>query len=587
MISVSLVPYLKKLMRPYRLYMIGLCIIALSAGFFKLATHYGIKQLIDQIPIRSQKGEIIWLIMAIILCKLCHHGVFFFSRLLDMRYKPRLLEETISQLFTHVTQHSLYWFESRLSGDISSKLIDFHQHLSLLVTALFRSLVHITTLMISLVFLWQTSQSAMLVLFAFIIIYLPLLSYLLIYQQQLQQHYTHAKQHTSGLINDALSNIATLKMASSLSIQMDQNLRPSLQNWRFWERRTRHFDAFWVDNTDTLLVTMMVGAQIYLISYLFQHQLISAGSCAFIAMVTLMVHDEVDGLLEKLLFQANPAFSAMRASYEAIFVPYDVIDQPDALSLPRSQGHLAFHQASFTYPNHHEAVLRSVDFTIHPGEHVGIVGPSGAGKSTLIKSVLRYFDLTHGSITLDGYPIQQLTQDSLRSQIAVIPQDISLFHRSIYDNLCINNPEASLETIISACQQAHIHDDIMRMPDGYDSIVGERGVRLSGGQRQRIAIARAILKNAPILILDEATSALDSATEQAIQDSLRSVFTNQNMTVIAIAHRLSTLMQMDRIIVMNNGSIVEQGTHNQLINQEHGLYRHLWHLQHDGFLGSS
>ena len=216
---------------------------------------------------------------------------------------------------------------------------------------------------------------------------------------------------------------------------------------------------------------------------------------------------------------------------------------------------------------------------IKSGEKIGIVGYSGDGKTTLIKSLIRYFDIYHGEIKIDDINIKNFTQDSLRSHISLIPQDITMFHRTILENLQIAKYGATKKEVIESCKKAKIHDDIMEMKEGYNSIVGERGIKVSGGQRQRIAIARAILKDAPILILDEATSSLDSKTEKVIQKSLDLLIKDKSKTVIAIAHRLSTLKNMDRIIVMSQGRVDQIGTHDDLIRGENSLYKKLWDLQ--------
>lgn len=208
---------------------------------------------------------------------------------------------------------------------------------------------------------------------------------------------------------------------------------------------------------------------------------------------------------------------------------------------------------------------------------------SGAGKTTFIKSILRYFDIREGEILIDGQNIQHVTQESLRTHISVIPQDITMFHRSILENIKIAKEEASFEEVQEACHQANIHADILKMPEGYDSIVGERGVKVSGGQRQRIAIARAILKKAPILILDEATSALDTPTEKLIQESLNQMIETSKATSIVIAHRLSTLLHMDRVLVFEKGKIIEEGTHKKVLGLN-GVYKTLWDSQTGGFL---
>jgi ABC-type multidrug transport system fused ATPase/permease subunit len=227
-----------------------------------------------------------------------------------------------------------------------------------------------------------------------------------------------------------------------------------------------------------------------------------------------------------------------------------------------------------------------LDFTISPGEKVGIVGRSGAGKSTLVNLLLRFYNLNGGAITIDGQNIAAVTQDSLRQHIGMITQDTSLLHRTIKENIAYGNPEASDQQIIEAAKKAHAHEFISSLKDkdgqsGYDVLVGERGVKLSGGQRQRIAIARVLLKNAPILVMDEATSALDSEVETAIQENLEVLMNDK--TVIAIAHRLSTIAAMDRLIVMDQGRIVETGSHQQLLDLN-GIYAQLWRHQTGAFL---
>jgi ATP-binding cassette subfamily B multidrug efflux pump len=231
-------------------------------------------------------------------------------------------------------------------------------------------------------------------------------------------------------------------------------------------------------------------------------------------------------------------------------------------------------------------LIENLNLTIKPGEKVGLVGPSGAGKSTLVNILLRFHDLEAGRILIDGQDIAERTQDSLRAQIGMVTQDTSLLHRSVLDNIRYGKPEATEEDVIAAAKKAHAHDFILQLEDfkgrkGYAAHVGERGVKLSGGQRQRIAIARVLLKNAPILILDEATSALDSEVEAAIQEQLYNLMANK--TVIAIAHRLSTISAMDRLIIMDKGKIVEDGSHEELLRQG-GLYAGLWARQSGGFL---
>jgi ATP-binding cassette subfamily B multidrug efflux pump len=270
---------------------------------------------------------------------------------------------------------------------------------------------------------------------------------------------------------------------------------------------------------------------------------------------------------------------------KSIAVPRQMADPEDAGTLKVASGEVRFEHVRFGYGTK-RGLLKGIDLTIKPGERVGLVGPSGAGKSTLVNLLLRFYNVEEGRILVDGQDIATVAQESLRSKIAVVTQDTSLLHRSIRDNIRYGRPSASEEEVIDAARRAHAFDFIEKLEDwvgrrGFEAHVGERGVKLSGGQRQRIAIARVILKNAPILVLDEATSALDSEVEAAIQEQLAGLM--EGRTVIAIAHRLSTIARMDRLIVLDQGRIVEAGTHAELL-KHNGPYARLWHRQSGGFI---
>lgn len=263
-----------------------------------------------------------------------------------------------------------------------------------------------------------------------------------------------------------------------------------------------------------------------------------------------------------------------------IDTPYEILDKVTEVA-KNIKGEIVFDKVTYIYKNNNSKVLENFSLTIPVGQKIAIVGSSGAGKTTFVRLLLRLFDITSGKITIDGFDISKISQENLREQIAFVPQDPVLFHRTLMENIRYGKRDATDEEVLRAAQLAHCDEFINSLPLGYETFVGERGIKLSGGERQRVAIARAILKNAPILILDEATSSLDSHSESLIQDALTKLITNK--TTIVIAHRLSTIRQMDRIIVLQNGKIIEDGVHDELANKEGGLYKKLWDLQAGGF----
>ncbi|OXJ38641.1 ABC transporter [Burkholderia sp. HI2714] len=276
------------------------------------------------------------------------------------------------------------------------------------------------------------------------------------------------------------------------------------------------------------------------------------------------------------LVDVTQHIARLSEAVKTLLEPHGMPDSSDAQPLSAKGGRVDFERVTFAYP-HRRAILDHFDLRIEPGQRVGLIGKSGAGKSTVLALLQRFYDTQDGAVKVDGQDVKTITQDSLRHAIALVPQDISLLHRTIYDNIAYGRPEATREEVLAAARDARCAEFIEAMPEGYDTIVGDRGVKLSGGQRQRIAIARAILKDAPILLLDEATSALDSASEEAIQSALDRLMVGR--TVIAIAHRLSTLRNFDRIIVMNNGKVIDDGPPDVLRNRP-GLYRDLLAKQH-------
>lgn len=328
----------------------------------------------------------------------------------------------------------------------------------------------------------------------------------------------------------------------------------------------------------------MMACSTYFLVSLYGNGLITAGD--FILILGLFM--ETGHIMWFTMSQVgewNEVVGKGKQSLLTLMLPLDIQDKPAAADLHCARGHIAFNNVTFRYKGSSHESPRALEATfveINAGQKVGLVGYSGSGKSTFVNLILRLYDVTEGTILIDGQNIRDVTQHSLRENIAMIPQDPSLFHRSLMENIRYGRIDATDQDVIEAAKGANAHDFIERLPQGYDALVGERGVKLSGGQRQRIAIARAILKNAPILVLDEATSQLDSVTENLIQQSLWQLMLGK--TTIIIAHRLSTLLHMDRVLVFDKGKIVEDGIHSELLIKS-GLYKQLWEAQVGGFLG--
>jgi len=387
----------------------------------------------------------------------------------------------------------------------------------------------------------------------------------------------------TGRVTDAYTNIATVKLFAHTRREAEyaRNAMEAFKSTGYAQMRL--VSQFEIVNH--LMITMLLVGSAGTALYLWSAGQASAGVVAAIIAMALRLM----GYSHWVMWQMTGLFENVGTIQDGILTltkPRTIVDAPDARPLQVTHGAIAFEDLSFAYKDGGKQVIDHLNLHIRAGERIGLIGRSGAGKSTLVNLLLRFHEAQGGRITIDGQDIRTVTQDSLRGAVGMVTQDTSLLHRSMRDNILYGRPDATEQEMLAAAQKAEASDFIATLTDlkgrgGYDAQVGERGVKLSGGQRQRVAIARVMLKDAPILLLDEATSALDSEVEAAIQQSLDSLM--HGKTVIAIAHRLSTIAAMDRLIVMDQGHIVEQGTHQQLLELG-GIYAKLWSHQSGGFL---
>lgn len=396
------------------------------------------------------------------------------------------------------------------------------------------------------------------------------------------QEQAHARSSMTGRVTDAYANITTVKLFSHTRREA-QFARAAMEDFKHTGyRQMRLVSQFEIVNQ--ALVAMLILAAGGYALWLWHGSQVGTGAVAAVTAMAL----RVSGMSHWIMWQMATLFENIGTVQDGITTlsrAPKVQDVPDAPALQVTRGEVQFDNVAFNY-NGERQVFDGLCLTVQPGERIGLIGRSGAGKSTLINLLLRFYDVDSGQIRIDGQDISKVSQDSLRSAIGMVTQDTSLLHRSIRDNIAYGRPDATNEDIHAAACRAQADGFIQQLGDpggnrGYDTLVGERGIKLSGGQRQRIAIARVMLKNAPILLLDEATSALDSEVEAAIQESLNEIM--QGKTVIAIAHRLSTIAALDRLIVMDGGQIIEQGSHAELLRLN-GVYARLWRHQSGGFL---
>lgn len=396
---------------------------------------------------------------------------------------------------------------------------------------------------------------------------------------------SEANSQWLGQIVDGYSNIQSVKLFAT----------PELEDKHAGHYMQGHTNAFYalmgsiLNMTISLVAlnTLLIVGTAAISIYLWQAGEVTVGAIA-IANAIIMRINQMSGWILRTITSLFEHIGTMQNGIDTISQDNEVVDIPDAKALVLTSGKIHYDQVGFAY-NEGNSVMEGLDLIIKPNEKIGMVGRSGAGKSTLVNLLLRFHNVDSGRILIDGQDIAEVTQDSLRAQIAMVTQDTALLHRSVRDNIRYGRPESTDAEVMKAAELAGVDQFIEQLVDpkgnrGYDALVGERGVKLSGGQRQRVAIARVILKDAPILVLDEATSALDSEVEEVIQSRLTTLM--EGKTVIAIAHRLSTIAAMDRLVVVDNGKIIEQGTHQELLEQD-GLYAKLWQRQSGGFLGEN
>lgn len=484
----------------------------------------------------------------------------------------------------YLLKQSISFYQDDFAGRIATKVMQTALAIRETVMKLLDVIVYIAVYFISMVVMIAKADLRLIIpMLCWLVIYTLLQIYFIPRLRAIATKQADARSTMTGRIVDSYTNISTVKLfahSDSESQYAKQGMQAFLDTV-YKQMRLATAVSVSVHTANYLLAFAISALSIYL----WTQSAITVGAIAIAISLSL----RLNGMSQWIMWELSALFENIGTATDGMHTlakPNDIEDQQNAQPLKVTQGALDFNNVSFHY-GESKGVINDLDLHIKAGEKIGLVGRSGAGKSTIVNLLLRFYDVEQGAIEIDHQNINHIQQESLRLNIGMVTQDTSLLHRSIRENILYGRPDATEKEMIQATKQAQAHEFILGLTDnfgntGYDAQVGERGVKLSGGQRQRIAIARVLLKDAPILVLDEATSALDSEVEAAIQESLNKLM--QGKTVIAIAHRLSTIAAMDRLIVLDGGKIIEQGSHHELISQG-GIYAELWSHQTGGFLG--
>ena len=496
---------------------------------------------------------------------------------------PNIFNLILSRLHRWTLGQSVTFFENDFAGRIAQKEMQTARAATDVVIEIIHTiLLALASVVVAALMLTTVNLTLSLGLIVWLIGYILLIRYFMPKIRQRSREKAGARALVTGQIVDTVTNIKTVKLFAH-DKKEDDSAIDAMDNFRDFSIHYGVIAAwfrFCLNGLSGILPIMLVGGSLYY----WNMGNVSAGDIAAAGAISLRL-SQMTGWVSFTLMTLYANLGEVEDGVKTLSTPYALGDKDRATDLLVSKGSIQFKNVSFTYGKNISAV-KNISLSITPGEKIGLVGASGAGKSTLVSLLLRLYEPQKGSVFVDDIDINDITQSSLRKQIAMVTQETALFNRSARDNIMYGNPNATDKELIRATRQAEAHDFILDLEDhkgrkGYDAHLGEQGVKLSGGQRQRIALARAILKDSPVLVLDEATSALDSDVESSIQNALELVM--ENKTVLAIAHRLSTLAKMDRIIVLNDGQIVEEGTHKNLI-KFNGLYRQYWDKQSGGFI---
>ncbi|WML38524.1 ABC transporter ATP-binding protein [Neobacillus sp. OS1-2] len=567
--------------KPYRLQIIGTVIIGVIKFSIPLIIPMLIKYVVDDIvgnKTLSHDGKInklmLIMVVMIVVFVILRPPIEYYRQYYAQWTASKILYDIRDQMYTHIQKLSFKYYSNTRAGEIISRVInDVEQTKTFVISGLMNLWLDIATIILAIILMFYMNVKLTVVS----ILLFPLYAFSVRYFFGNLRHLTRKRSQALAEVQSYLhERVQGMPVIKSFAIEEYEQTQFDKQNKNFLEKALQHTSwnakSFAVVNTITDIAPLIViGYSAYLV---IQQQLSLGTMVAFFAYI-----DKLYNPLRRLVNSSTTitqSFASMDRVFEFLDEKYDIVDEPNARVCSNVKGDISFEHVSFSYDKEDEMVLKEIHLDVKRGETIALVGMSGGGKSTLVSLIPRFYDVTKGRITLDGVDLRQFKVQTLRDKIGVVFQDNILFSESVIDNILLGKPGSTEEEVVQAAKAANAHEFILNLSDGYNTKVGERGVKLSGGQKQRVAIARVFLKNPPILILDEATSALDLESEHSIQESLEELA--KDRTTFIVAHRLSTITHANRIVLIEHGQIVEIGTHEELMNKR-GNYYNLFQVQ--------